>query len=104
MPTDRPLKRNFVHVDDLVAAILLALERAGARQRLYNVAMDEPVDYGVVAEHLGRTRGLPAIDIPSGFHSTWLDNTPGEARTRLAAGLRHRPADRRGLGPCPRGR
>jgi nucleoside-diphosphate-sugar epimerase len=70
-----PLKRNFVHVDDLVAAILIALEHRAAARRLYNVAMDEPVDYGALAEYLGRTRGLPSIDIPSGFHSTWLDNT-----------------------------
>ena len=30
-----PVKRNFVHVDDLVEAIALALTEPRARQRLY---------------------------------------------------------------------
>jgi nucleoside-diphosphate-sugar epimerase len=81
-----PIKRNFVHVDDLVAAILLALDAPLARQRLYNIAMDEPVDYARVAEHLARTRGLPSIDISSQFVSNWLDNT----RARFELGWRPR--------------
>jgi nucleoside-diphosphate-sugar epimerase len=80
----RPLRRNFVHVDDLAAAILVALEHPAAARRLYNIAMDEPVDYRAVADHLAATRGLPSIDIPSGFHSTWLDNR----RARLELGWR----------------
>jgi UDP-glucose 4-epimerase len=71
----RPLRRNFVHVDDLVAAILAALDEPRAARELFNICMDAPVDYGAVATHLARTRNLPAIDIPSGFHSTWMDNT-----------------------------
>jgi UDP-glucose 4-epimerase len=71
----RPLKRNFVHVEDLIRAILLALDNPATRGRLYNIAMDEPVDYGHVAAHLKETRGLPSIDIPSSYHSNWLDNT-----------------------------
>jgi nucleoside-diphosphate-sugar epimerase len=70
-----PLKRNFVHVTDLIAAILAALGNPIARGKLYNVAMDEPVDYGAVASYLQKTRNLPAIDIPSHYHSNWLDNT-----------------------------
>lgn len=70
-----PIKRNFVHVDDLVAAILKALDAPQARQRLYNIAMDEPVDYAEVARYLARTRGLPSIDIRSQYVSNWLDNT-----------------------------
>jgi nucleoside-diphosphate-sugar epimerase len=46
--------------------------------------MDEPVDYGAVAAHLAATRGLPSIDIPSRFHSTWMDN----ARAKLELGWR----------------
>ena len=80
----RPLKRNFVHVDDLVEAVLLALDAPHAARRLYNVCMDEPVDYGAVAAYLAATRGLPSIDIPSGFHSTWMDN----ARAKLELGWR----------------
>jgi nucleoside-diphosphate-sugar epimerase len=37
--------------------------------------MDRPVDYGEVAEHLGRTRGLKSVDIPSQYHSNWMDNS-----------------------------
>lgn len=82
----RPLKRNFVHVDDLVEAVLLALESPRAKQQLFNIAMDEPVDYGAVAEHLARTRGVASVDIPTPFHSTWLDN----AKARLLLGWRPR--------------
>ena len=71
----RPLKRNFVHVTDLTCAILMAIDNPATKDRLYNISMDEPVDYGVVAAHLKSTRGLPSIDIPSRYHSNWLDNT-----------------------------
>ena len=71
----RPMKRNFVHVDDLVSAILAALDNPRARQQLFNVCMDEPVDYGAAADHLKATRGLPSVDIPSQYHSTWMDNS-----------------------------
>ncbi len=37
--------------------------------------MDEPVDYGMLAAYLERARGLGAIDIPSAYHSNWMDNT-----------------------------
>jgi len=70
-----PLKRNFVHVDDLVEAIVAALTAPAARQRLYNIAMDEPVDYGAVASHLERTRGLPATPIRGAYVSNWMDNS-----------------------------
>ncbi len=71
----RPLKRNFVHVDDLVDAIVMALDQPSARRELFNVCMDEPVNYGEMAAHLLQTRGLGSIDIPSTYHSTWMDNT-----------------------------
>lgn len=74
-----PLKRNFVHVDDLVEAIVAALSSPAARQRLYNIAMDEPVDYGAVAAHLKHTRGLPATPIRSAYVSNWLDNSRAKA-------------------------
>jgi nucleoside-diphosphate-sugar epimerase len=80
----RPLRRNFVHVDDLVSAIVLALESPRAARQLYNIAMDEPVDYGALADYLATTRGLPSIDIASVFHSTWLDNR----KARLDLGWR----------------
>jgi nucleoside-diphosphate-sugar epimerase len=77
----RPLKRNFVHVSDLVRAILAALGNPVTRGRTYNIAMTDPVDYGVVAAHLAETRGLPSVDIASDYHSVCLDNA--RARTEL---------------------
>ena len=71
----KPLRRNFVHVDDLASAMLAALDCPSARQQLYNVCMDRPVDYGEVASYLKKTRGLDSIDIPSAYHSTWMDNS-----------------------------
>ena len=68
------IRRNFVHVSDLVSAICAALTAPAARQRLYNIAMDEPVDYGEVARILAETQGLPAVPIRSAYHSTWLSN------------------------------
>jgi len=70
-----PLKRNFVHVDDLASAILAALDNPRAKRQLYNICMDSPVDYGEVAAYLKKTRGLDSIDIPSSFHSNWMDNS-----------------------------
>jgi nucleoside-diphosphate-sugar epimerase len=71
----RPLKRNFVHVDDLVSAISAAIDNPRAKRQLFNICMDRPVDYGEVAGYLARTRGLDSVDIPSQFHSNWMDNS-----------------------------
>ncbi len=57
-PDGQPVKRNFVHVDDLVSAILLAVDQPKARQQLFNVCMDEPVDYGELAAYLKTTTRL----------------------------------------------
>lgn len=70
-----PVKRNFVHVDDLVTAILAALDNPRASQQTFNISMDEPVDYADVARYLAESRGLPALEIRTGYYSTWLDNT-----------------------------
>lgn len=70
----RPLKRNFVHVDDLVSAIAMALDHPKACGKTYNICMNEPVDYGEVAAHLKRTQNLESVEIPSSFHSNWMDN------------------------------
>ena len=75
------LKRNFVHVDDLVEAVLLSLTAPQARQQLFNISMDEPVDYAQVCAHLLRTRGLPSVTLKTPFYSSWLDNT--KARSLL---------------------
>lgn len=73
-PESVPVQRNFVHVDDLVGALLLAIDNPKARQQLFNICMDEPVDYGEVGKYLHETRGLPTVEVQTEYHSTWLDN------------------------------
>ena len=73
-PEGRPVRRNFVHVDDLVDAILAAIDCPAARRQTFNVCMDEPVDYGVLGAYLTESRGLPTIEIRTPYVSTWLDN------------------------------
>ena len=74
-PDGRPVKRNFVHVDDLIDAVLAAVDAPAARQQTFNICMDEPVDYGALAAYLAESRGLPSVVIPTTYRSTWLDNT-----------------------------
>jgi UDP-glucose 4-epimerase len=70
-----PVKRNFVHVDDLVDAILAALDNPAAHGQTFNVCMDEPVDYGELGAYLAESRGLHTVGVRTPYHSTWLDNT-----------------------------
>jgi UDP-glucose 4-epimerase len=71
----RPVKRNFVHVEDLVGAILLAIDHPQARQQVFNICMDEPVDYEEVARYLAESRRIPSVGIRTPYYSTWLDNS-----------------------------
>ncbi len=75
----RPIKRNFVHVDDLVSAILLAIDHVAAGGQTFNVCMDEPVDYGELAAYLATSRRLPSVEIRTPYHSTWLDNSKAKS-------------------------
>jgi nucleoside-diphosphate-sugar epimerase len=70
-----PVKRNFVHVNDLVSALLLAIDHPKARQQLFNICMDEPVDYSEMGRYLNETRDLPIVEVKTQYYSTWLDNT-----------------------------
>jgi UDP-glucose 4-epimerase len=74
-PDGRPVKRNFVHVEDLVSAILLTIDHPQAKKQLFNISMDEPVDYGEMSRYLTASRGLPSVLIKTDYYSTWLDNT-----------------------------
>lgn len=74
-PDGVPVKRNFVHVTDLVEAIMMALDHPKARQQTFNISMDEPVDYREMANYLNATRGMPNVDVKTPYRSTWLDNT-----------------------------
>jgi UDP-glucose 4-epimerase len=80
----RPLRRNFVHVSDLVSAILTVIDNEAAHGQLFNIAMDEPVNYAEVARNLAASHGLRAIEIRTDFFSNWLDN----AKARLRLGWR----------------
>ena len=71
----QPIKRNFVHVSDLVDAIFCALDHPNAKQQLFHICTDEPIDYGKLAKHLSETQQLPSVTIKTPYHSTWLDNT-----------------------------
>jgi nucleoside-diphosphate-sugar epimerase len=106
-PDGQPVKRNFVHVDDLVSAILRAIDHPKARQQTFNICMDEPVDYGELAAYLSESRGFPSVRIPTPYRSTWLDNTKAkfllgwrpsydlERMTNAAFDYRRAPSDRR---------
>ena len=85
-PEGQPVKRNFVHVDDLVEAILRALDHPKAHQQTFNICMDEPVDYGELGAYLAESRGVATVGVPTPFHSTWLDN----AKAKFLLGWRPR--------------
>ena len=70
-----PIQRGFVHVNDLVEAMLIALAHPAAHQQKFNICTNEPVHYRQVADHLAKTRGLPSVDIKTPYKSTWLDNS-----------------------------
>jgi len=74
-PEGVPVKRNFVHLEDLIGAILLAIDHPKARRETFNICMDEPVDYGALATYLEKTRGFPGAKVTTPFRSTWLDNS-----------------------------
>ncbi len=85
-PRGEPVLRNFVHVNDLVDAILAAISHPRARRQTFNVCMDEPVNYRRMADYLRQTRGLPSVDVPTPYYSTWLDN----AKAKFLLGWRPR--------------
>jgi UDP-glucose 4-epimerase len=85
-PDGKPVRRNFVHVDDLVDAVLVAIDHPKARQQTFNICMDEPVDYGQLGEYLAASRGLPNVPVKTPYRSTWLDN----AKAKFLLGWRPR--------------
>jgi nucleoside-diphosphate-sugar epimerase len=85
-PEGQPVKRNFVHVEDLVDAILCALDHPKARKQTFNICMNEPVDYGELGAYLSESRRLPTVPVRTPYHSTWLDNS----KARFLLGWRPR--------------
>jgi len=86
-PTGKPVKRNFVHVSDLVEGILRALDHPQARQQTFNICMDEPVDYQQVADYLRQTRGIPAVEIKDSVSVHLARQYQSEISARLEATL-----------------
>ncbi len=74
-PEGKPVKRNFVHVSDLVESMVIAMDHPKARQQTFNICMDEPVDYQQVADYLRETRAMPSVKITTPYWSTWMDNS-----------------------------
>ena len=85
-PDGRPVKRNFVHVDDLNDAILRAIDNPAAHRQTFNVCMNEPVDYEELGAYLTASRGLETVPVRTPYHSTWLDN----AKAKFLLGWRPR--------------
>ncbi len=77
---NRPLKRNFVHVCDLIEAMIRVVDNDAACGELFNVAMTDAVDYGEVAAILEKTRGMRPVEIKSTFYSNTLSNAKARAR------------------------
>ncbi len=71
----KPMQRNMLHVNDLVAAIIIAIDHIEAKQQTFNISMDEPFDYGKAAEYLLKTRQIKSVKMETEYHSTWLDTT-----------------------------
>lgn len=71
----KPLKRGIIGVDDVVDAVLAALEIQPPGCQTFNVAMDEPFDYGRAAAYISNRFGHESVEIPTPFHSVWMDNT-----------------------------
>jgi UDP-glucose 4-epimerase len=95
--TSAPLRRGFLHVDDLVAAILAALDNPAARQQLFNIAMNEPVSYAQVADYLARTRGLSGHRNPVPVPQQLAGQHQGPPAARLGTGDRTGGARRAGM-------
>jgi nucleoside-diphosphate-sugar epimerase len=69
----RSLVRNFVHVHDLVSALLVTISNPRAIGELFHIAMTRPVDYAELCELL-RHRGMQAAIIKTPFHSNHFCN------------------------------
>lgn len=69
-----PLRRDFLRVDDLVSARLAALDTPSATRRLFNISMNQPMNYGRAAALLMQTGGLERVDIAISFRSNWISN------------------------------
>ena len=77
----KPLKRGLVCIEDLLSAIVKALQIRQVGCETYNISMNQPFDYGEAADHLEKKFGFPRIEIQTPYYSVHLDNT--KARQQL---------------------
>ena len=71
----KPLKRNFVHVEDLVEAILAALDNPRPHRSSTTSAWTNPWITVPSPTTSSGPADLDSIEIPSQFHSNWMDNS-----------------------------
>ncbi|UOY04919.1 NAD(P)-dependent oxidoreductase [Muricauda sp. SCSIO 64092] len=69
----KPLKRNFIHVSDLIRAISKVWDNPQAHGELFNIAMDGPLDYDEATQYIVSKYGGTSIEIPTNFHSVTLN-------------------------------
>ncbi len=55
--------------------MISALDNPNAHQELFNICMDEPINYREVAVYLKKTKNLPSVELKTLFSSNWLDNS-----------------------------
>src|ERR1700722_12375795 len=74
IPPDRRTSARVIlpAIHTILRATPRTTSESAAKSRY--IAIDEPVDAAAVAAHLKATRGRGSIDIPSAYHSNWLDN------------------------------
>jgi UDP-glucose 4-epimerase len=58
-----PYSFHFADVRDIVAGLLLALDRPEAAGETFNLAGPEPFSYGVAVPSLSRASGIPFVDL-----------------------------------------
>ena len=84
----RPVKRNFVHVEDLVDAILLALDHPRRASRPSTSAWTSRSTTARCGAYLAESRGLPTVAIRDAVSFDLARQHQGEVPARLAAALR----------------
>ncbi|MEO6394310.1 MAG: NAD(P)-dependent oxidoreductase, partial [Devosia sp.] len=77
-----PLRRNFVHLSDLVEALITVIDNPAAIGEMFNIAMTIPVDYSQVASILAATRQMRPVEIKTSFHSNFLSTDKARQRLR----------------------
>lgn len=76
----KPLKRNLIHVNDLIRAIFKALDNPQTHGELFNIAMGGPLDYGKVAYYIASEYGGTPIEIPTDYYSVKLNITKAKEK------------------------